>query len=249
MQKATYVALAGLMVAAASVAGAQASAARKFTVTPDIGVFTWDNASALANKKANAAGQFTQSSLTASAGLTASYNVWERVGIGFYFNASRPTTRGDYFPALLLKYGNDIQLRTVSQRLSVLMYGVQANYGFSFGRLEPFLTGGLGGATTSADPQQNDGNKRFTNSSVMLGGGVGYRFAGGVATLNVANYSVLSWKRDKLNPVDPSFANNLFPTANGTAPADKSTINNIRVSLGFRFVPKLGGTSTTEDQE
>jgi hypothetical protein len=249
MQKVATWALAGLAAVGAGTARAQSSAAHKFTVAPDIGVISWDNSSALANKLANSSGAYTKSTLTPTAGVTANYDAWQKLGLGFFFNASRPTTRGDYFPAVLLRFGTDVQLRSVSQRVTVMMYGLQGNYAFQLSKLQPFLNLGFGGVTVRGDPQQNDGNTRFNTTLVKWGGGLGYEIAGGSVLLGVQDYSFLSWNRDKLNPVDPKYFNTSFPTANSTPPVKKSTINNFRISLGFSFVPKLGGSATPEEQE
>lgn len=255
MRTAVSTALAALLLVAATEARAQQttaqpSASQHFSVTPSLGVMHWDNASALANKEADASGSFSKSVMTPMIGLTANYNVWNGLGLGFYFDAARPTTRGDYFPAALLKYGSDVRLENVSQRVTTLLYGLQARYGFAIGSLTPYVSGGFGAMSTYTDPQQNTGNVIFHNSSSQLGGGLSYQLGGGSITLDLRNYTVFHWDRNKLNPVAPAEQNTTFPTANGNPPAPKSTINNLRFSIGFSFVPRVSTTEgTAEGQE
>ena len=242
----------GLLVLATTGLGAQADTAGgrmrgRFTVTPMIGAMHWDNSSALANKTADAAGAFTKTYVTPTIGLTANYNVVRMAGLGFYFEAARPTTRGDYFPALLLKFGNTAELRNVSQRVTVLMYGVQGQYGFDVGRLAPYVSAGVGAVTVNGDPQQNYGNTSFTNSAAQLGGGLAFSVGQGRLTLDLRDHMFFGWKRDKLYPVTTAFQNTLFPTANGTPPAAKSTLTNLRFAIGFSFTPRLGTSEGAEE--
>ena len=249
MQRAAFAA-ALLALAAAGLEAQTADsvgAARRFSVTPSVGAIHWDNSSALANKTADAAGTFNKTTITPTAGLTAVYNVWRNAGVGFYFEAARPTTRGDYFPALLLQFGNTVELRNVSQRVTVMMYGLQGQYGFDIGRIAPFIQGGIGAVTVNTDPQQNTGNKSFSNSAAHVGGGLAFSVGQGRVSLDVRDHMFFSWKRDKLNPVGVANQNTLFPSANGNPPAAKGSLHNLRVSLGFTFTPRLGTSEGSEE--
>jgi opacity protein-like surface antigen len=232
------------------------TAGGRFSVTPVLGYMHWDNASALANKKADGQGGFTKTATTDNLtfGLSADYHVVPALGVGFYFEAARPTTRGDYFPSALFNFGANLpaELSVVSQRVTVLMYGVEGTFRFGVGRLQPYVGAGAGAVTVNADPQQSNANASFTHPSFQVGGGLGWRTSENTAlTLDVRDYVFTSWNREQLNAVDPSFQNTIFPAANGNPPAAKSTLNNIRLALGFTFVPKRGGDApvNTGEQE
>ena len=225
-------------------ARAQATVAGRFTVTPLIGTIHWDNSSALANKKAGDDGTFNKTAITPTIGLQADYQVLKQVGVGFYFEAARPTTRGDYFPAVLFTFGGGTitELHTVSQRVTVLMYGVEGTFNFEAGRVQPYVSGGGGAVTVTMDPQQTDANSAFTKGQFQLGGGLGFRVGTqSTVKLDARDYVFTSWDRNKLYPVVPDFQNTTFPSANPAPPAAKSTVHNFRISLGFSYVPRRGG--------
>lgn len=233
-----------------ALSGAEAQLAeRRVTVTPFVGTIRWDDASALANKKAGDDGQFDQNVITPTIGLTADYNLFRGIGLGLYFEAARPTTRGDYFPAALFDYGSRVELYNVSQRVTVMMYGAQASYTIPLtGNLLPYVSGGIGAVTVNADPQQSNSNASFTDPSFQLGGGIGWVFGGNKAVrLDVRNYTFSSWDRDQLNPVAPQYRNTRFPEANGDAPDEKKTVNNFRIALGFSYVPSRAAPATDDD--
>jgi opacity protein-like surface antigen len=240
----------------ASTASSQALQAGRFQVTPLLGTIRWDNASALANKEADEeTGEFSKTVLTPSVGLSADYKVWRELGVGFYFEAARPTTRGDYFPSVLFNFGATLpaELRTVSQRVTVMMYGVQGSFEFGVGKLLPYVTGGLGAVTVNQDPQQSDGNSSYTTGQFQLGGGLGYQVSSSTTLrLDVRDFVFTSWDREVLNPVNPAFQNTLFPSANGSPPAEKSTVHNFRLAIGFSYVPRGNASASpenTQDQE
>ena len=239
----------GALLAAPAAASAQALVAGRFTVTPVIGTIRWDNASALANKEADEeTGAFTQTVLTPSVGLAADYKVWRELGIGFYFEAARPTTRGDYFPSVLFNFGATLpaELRTVSQRVTVMMYGAQGSFAFGVGRLQPYVSGGIGAVTVNQDPQQSDANSSYTTGQFQLGGGIGYRVSTSTTLrVDLRDYVFTSWDREVLNPVNPAYENTLFPSANGNPPAPKSTVHNVRLAIGFSYVPRGNAVGTT----
>lgn len=251
MRIAVMTALAGVaFVLAAQDVAAQGLTAGRFTVTPVVGTIRWDDASALANKEADDNGEFTKNVFTPTVGLSAEYLVARQVGLGFYFEAARPQTRGDYFPTLLLNFPNNAQLRTISQRVTLLMYGVQGTVNLPVGRVNPYLSGGAGLVTINGDPQQNDRNASFTNGQFQIGGGVGFHVSGSTSLrLDVRDFVFTGWDRDELYPVNPSFQNTLFPSANGNPPAEKSTVHNIRLAIGFSYVPQQAVPAGQGNQE
>ncbi|MFN2398430.1 MAG: outer membrane beta-barrel protein [Gemmatimonadaceae bacterium] len=246
-------ALAGIsMAAAANDVQAQALQSGRFTVTPIIGTIRWDDASALANKEANSSGAFTETKITPTVGMQADYHIRPQIGVGFYFEAARPTTRGDYFPSVLFNFGASLpaELRVVSQRVTVMMYGVQGTLGFGLGRLNPYVSGGGGAVTVNTDPQQSDGNNSYTTGQFQLGGGLGFQLGANTALrIDVRDFVFTSWDRNQLNPVRAAFQNTLFPSANGNPPEEKSTVHNLRIGIGFSFVPRRGGTADPDDSE
>jgi len=222
----------------------------RFSVTPVVGTINWDNTSALANKTVEGgSGAFTKRVYTPSFGLSANFNVLRQLGIGAYFEAARPETRGDYFPAAYFKYGQDVQLTTVSQRVTVMMYGVQGQFQFPISKLEPYVSGGFGGVTVNTDPQQNNENRQISNKSAQFGGGIGYHIGAGAIVLDVRNFMFFNWDRDRLYPVSPTYQNTTVPVANLAPPAEKSTINNFRIALGFSYVPRFSPGTTAEGED
>ncbi|MBA3557273.1 MAG: outer membrane beta-barrel protein [Gemmatimonadaceae bacterium] len=243
-------ALAGLVLGIATpAAGAQSFQAGKFTVTPVFGTIRWDDASALANKQANESGVFTDNKITLTYGLTADYQIRQQFGVGFYLEAARPETRGDYFPSLLLTFPASAELRVVSQRVTVLMYGIQGSVGHDFGRIRPYISGGGGAVTVNADPQQSDRNASFTHPQFQIGGGLGFRIGSRTALrLDLRDYVFTDWDRDQLYPVNRDFQNTLFPAANGNPPPEKDTVHNFRIALGFSFVPRASTEGNEPDE-
>jgi hypothetical protein len=245
MRIAVLTAFAGVTLAvAADGVAAQQSVAGRFTVTPVIGAIRFDESSALANKKANDAGEFTETAITPTVGLSAEYLVTPRFGLGFYFEAARPETRGDYFPSLQLVFGNEAELYSISQRVTMLVYGVQGSANFGVGRIQPYVSGGAGAVTINNDPQQSDGNSSFTHAQFQVGGGIGYTVSQSTSIrLDVRDFVFTGWDRDQLNVVNPRFQNTLLPAANGNPPAEKSTVHNVRLALGFSFTPRRAGAA------
>jgi hypothetical protein len=229
---------------------AQALTSGRFTVTPVVGTIRFDDASALANKKADNDGAFTENVFTPTVGLSADYKFARQIGLGFYFEAARPQTRGDYFPSLLLNFGQNAELRTISQRVTLMMYGLQGTATFGVGRLQPFVSGGAGFVTINGDPQQNDRNASFSNTQFQFGGGIGYAVSGRTSLrVDVRDFVFTGWDRDELYPVNPDFQNTLFPAANGDAPSAKSTVHNIRIAIGFSYVPRAVSPADEGNEE
>lgn len=256
MRNAVGAALIGaLTVVAAADAEAQRAEGRRFTVTPMVGSILYDWSSGLATRSPNDEGQWEKKKINPTLGVAANYSLLQQVGVGFYFEASRPTTRGDYFPALLLKFGDDVELRTVSQRVTVMMYGIQGQVGMNFGRFAPYVGGGVGAVTVNMDPQQNDGNSAFSKRSGQIGGGLGFKMGRGTLTVDARDFLIFGWDRQKLYPVkefvgtSTGYQNVIFPSANPAPPEKKKTIQNGRIALGFSFVPQIGTANTDNEQE
>jgi len=123
---------------------------------------------------------------------------------------------------------------------------LQGTFSFAVGRLEPYVGAGVGAVTVNNDPQQADDNASYTTGQFQVGGGLGFRVGRSTSVrLDLRDYVFTSWDRDRLNVVNPTFQNTLFPSANGNPPAEKSTVHNIRLAIGFSYVPR-GGAAPTE---
>jgi hypothetical protein len=245
------------LTAAGTSASAQQAEVRRFSVTPTVGAIRWDEASGFATKGASSNGVYDETGLTKtftpSVGVAANYMIVRQAGIGLFFEAARPETRGDYFPALLLTYGTGngapVELRTISQRMTTVMYGVQGQLGLPLGPLTPYAAGGFGAVSVFGDPQQNNRNAQFSKRMATAGGGLAFHVGSGAITLDARDHIFMDWDRNKLNPVDPQYQNNVFPTANGNPPKEKSTVHNFRIALGFSYTPKLGQGSTSDESD
>ena len=225
---------------------AQARTDRRFTVTPSAGIMYWDESSALAVKQPADDGRFTKTLYSPTVGIAADYAVATPLSVGLYLHAARPTTRGDYFPAVLFDYGARTEVYAVSQRVTTLMYGVQGTVDVDIGMMAPFISAGVGATRVTLDPEQMNGNRNFTSGHFQIGGGLGFRI--GSRTLlkaDVRDMVFVKWDRDRLNPVQPNFQNTRLPAINGFVPPKESTIHNWRFALGFSFVPRSGEEDIT----
>jgi opacity protein-like surface antigen len=252
MRRAVLTALAGVaLTLTADGLAAQESVAGRFTVTPVVGAIRFAESSALANKKADSNGDYNETLFTPTVGLTAEYAMTPQFGLGFYFEAARPQTRGDYFPSLQLTFGSEQNLYSISQRVTMLVYGVQGSAKFDVDRVQPYVSGGVGLVTINGDPQQNDGNASFTTGQFQVGGGIGFSVTESAAfRVDVRDFVFTGWDREDLNVVSSRFQNTLFPAANGNPPDEQSTVHNIRVGIGFSFTPRravASGEGTSQE--
>ena len=235
-----------LALVATTTAHAQARTTRQFTITPSAGIMYWDESSALAVKQPAEDGQFTKTLYSPTVGIAADYSIALPFSVGFYLHAARPTTRGDYFPAVLFDYGARTEVYAVSQRVTTLMYGVQGTVDFDVGPVAPFVSAGVGATRVTLDPEQTNGNNNFTNGHFQIGGGIGFRIGTrALVKADVRDMVFMNWDRDRLNPVQPNFQNTRIPAVNGYTPPEESTIHNWRFSLGFSFVPRSGDEGST----
>lgn len=228
--------LLGLVAATTGVA--QERTARQFSVTPSVGIMSWDESSGLAMKKAASDGRFTDTRYNPTVGVAVDYAIAGPMAVGFYLHAARPTTRGDYFPSVLFDYGARSEVYAVSQRVTALMYGLQGTLDLELGQFSPFVSVGGGATSVTLDPQQNDGNRTFTNGHLQFGGGLGFRLGrSAVIRADVRDFVFLNWDRDELNPVGTTFQNTRLPAVNTSVPPEERTIHNLRFVVGFSFVP------------
>jgi hypothetical protein len=200
----------GVLLAAGVLAGARVEAQvdmHRFTVTPTASFYRPERATSI-----NSGGAL---------GLDALYRLTTFFGVGTTFSYARAQTHGEDFLARLT-YGQVSAADTAAVLSRVL----------------PYATGGVGAYGIYLDPQANRGLSHFGALAYNYGAGVNLRFSerGGVR-LDVRNVVYTNYRRGRLNPGDGRFVNYQFPAEFQTAPAAKSTVNNLMLSLGFSYTP------------
>jgi hypothetical protein len=213
----------GLVLAAAA---AGPLAAQQFEIGPRLGYVKWKEATGLEN--------------SAMLGVDAMYRVNSNIGLGVRFDVARPGTDGAYFPAEM-QFGTDSTLVfAVSQPVTVLQYGAQAEVGFG-GAIGVFLKGGAGGRTFTMDPQASNGRITVTDWGFTAGAGFRIRAGGGTSiTLEVQDLIYTNFDRESLNPVEPRFRPVRFPDVVPFQPAFSGTAHNIYGAISFIFTPGGG---------
>src|SRR5690606_38405002 len=122
-----------------------------------------------------------------------------------------------------------------SQDVRVTTFGVVAKLGLQAGRFSPYLAGGVGGYALFLDPQSNNGPASFGDFGLEVGAGAHFRISDRAGVrLNVRDLIFTGFDRDRLNPVAPAFWGDFDPSS---VPEEKATLHNIRVDLGFSYVP------------
>lgn len=199
---------------------------RPFVVTPAIGIQTYDSHSAF--KRAAGA-----------AGMDVTYRFTPRLGLGVSLGVAIPETDGDYFPLVRQQASDTSLYYRVSQRVTEYTYGVHASGMLPMGRLTPFAIAGAGRYMFTMDPQATGGARRYSGPLFLLGGGVNVPL-GDVAgfTFDVRDVILTSFERERLDATDPLFRDTRFDAIPAGKPAPRSTVHNIRVSLGVSFVPR-----------
>jgi outer membrane protein W len=221
-------------------ASAQASAARPVTIGPLVGFMKFDEAAALDN--------------AALAGLSATYRVRGGLSVGAYLEGTRTSTLGNYFPAAKLTTGGvsgTTQLFYVSQRVTVMNYGLRAQYGRDFGRANAYLGVGLGQWTIFPDVQQNANVDTFSNLSWETGAGVGIPLGESAGLrLDVRAVHFRKYVRENLNAVIPTSRNTLYPDVQDfpldvpspeCGGANWCSMLNWRFGAAFVFYPQRAG--------
>ena len=223
----------GVLLAAGVLAGARVEAQvdmHRFTVTPTASFYRPERATSI-----NSGGAL---------GLDALYRLTTFFGVGTTFSYARAQTHGEDFLARLT-YGQVSAADTaffyyVTQPVNAVHGAVNATLTAPavLSRVLPYATGGVGAYGIYLDPQANRGLSHFGALAYNYGAGVNLRFSerGGVR-LDVRNVVYTNYRRGRLNPGDGRFVNYQFPAEFQTAPAAKSTVNNLMLSLGFSYTP------------
>lgn len=199
---------------------------RPFVVTPAIGIQAYDSRSAFKRAAGAAAMDFT-------------YRFTPRIGVGVSLGVAIPETDGEYFPLVRQQAGDTSLYYRVSQRVTEYTYGVHASGMLPMGRFTPFALAGLGRYTFTMDPQATGGTRRYSGPLYLLGGGINVPL-GDVAgfTIDVRDLILASFERERLDATDPLFRDDRFDAIPAGKPGPRSTVHNIRVSLGVSFVPR-----------
>lgn len=234
----------------APAAGAQAEP-RRFTVGAHAGRIFFDDASAFDD--AGFAG------IDASFALPA-FGMGSRsldLGVGFNLSASLPTTRYDQFPAVLFDFGDTSFVQGVSQRVTVLEYGLQANVGTTLGRFRVYGLGGAGFYTMRMDPRlereprsfDEGAIRTYTEPEFQLGGGINWVVSRSIGVrAELRNVTWTSFDRERLDATvryaQDQRLRDVFP-----APvAAKSTVNNLRLAIVFNYVPGNAEATTPAEE-
>jgi opacity protein-like surface antigen len=198
---------------------------RPFTVTPSVGVQMYDTHSG-----------FRRSSVVAAIDLT--YRLGSMLGVGLTASAGRPETDETYFPLVRQSAGDTSLFHRVSQRVEEYTVGVRATGSMPLGRLLPYVAVGAGVYSFTMDPQAVGTTKRTSGPMFSLGGGINVPFGerAGI-TLDLRDVVFSSFDRDDLDATDPLFRDDRFDPIPAGKPGPKSSIHNIRFSVGVSFVP------------
>jgi hypothetical protein len=198
---------------------------RPFTVTPSVGIQMYDTHSG-----------FRRS--TVAAGIDFSYRLGRMLGIGVTASAARPETDETYFPLVRQSAGDTSLYYRVSQRVEEYTLGARATGSFPMGRFLPFAAVGAGIYSFTMDPQAVGTTKRSSGPMFSFGGGVNVPFGDRAGiTFEVRDVVFASFDRDDLDATDPLFRDDRFDPIPAGKPGPRSSVHNIRFSLGVSFVP------------
>lgn len=243
MSRAAWGVACAVLLLAPSSAGAQDGPTdeRLWRVVPSFGAFVYDEASALED-----APYF---------GGEVMFPVSEFISLGGSISFARPEVDGSQFPLALFQVANDsLILFEVGQQVTQLSYAALASVGTNFGRVRVYGQSGIGGWTLFLDPQANTSLRKIgaddnvSGLMIPVGGGVVFDVGSRAGIrLDFRDEIYTDYNRDALNPVEPRFFNDCtdhdqgllvcFPELNPTPTEEKSTLHNLRFTLGFEFTP------------
>jgi hypothetical protein len=181
-------------------------------------------------------------------GLEAMHRLTPRLAVGPAFDFAAGSTDGRYFIAVMQLGPDSTRLYEVGQDVMTVHVGANALVDlFNGGRLSGYAAGGVGAYALYLDVQSNDGPTRVTGPLAQVGGGVRYAVRGTSGIhLDVRNLVYLNYDRDDVNPVRPEQRNlrpdgsYRFPAAEHDLPGARSTVHNLRLTLGFTYIPGPG---------
>ncbi|MBC7790972.1 MAG: outer membrane beta-barrel protein [Anaerolineae bacterium] len=214
---------------------------REFSVLPRVGAMDFDRASSLRTAP--------------FLGLDAEYHINRFFGIGTAVHVARPNTRAEDFLTTLTfgipTSGDTTFFFQTGQAITLLEGGLLGALRYPLGRFTPFITGGAGYYRTFLDPQTNRGARGWDGASYSYGGGFAIQFSerSGIQ-LDVRNLVLTDYERNSLEPSLGRNPNIFFEEDFALPPEGKSSVNNLVLSLGFRYVPNVGsGRDTPVDSD
>ena len=233
--------LATAAVMAAVVGGAaKAQTASEVTVAVRGGIQSFDKAASLDN--------------TALFGLDVMYGINPWLSFGPVMTLARANTTGDHFISQLtygvLNIGDTTTFYRASQPVSVLDGALNLKLHLQGERFQPYATGGVGGYVLFLDSQVNRGAKSKSGLSFNIGAGVMYALSdvSGIV-LDVRGVTFTDYDRTLLDPRSPDarppqngrVENSFFAELWPAPPANKKTVMNFSVTLGFSYTPQQFG--------
>lgn len=163
-------------------------------------------------------------------------------GIGLSFVASRPLSRGDQFPLVLLDFGDTTQLYAVNQRITLLHYGVQTVLGVPFGRMRVYGVAGAGAYTMQFDTRQNLAPKSYTGGMLQFGGGIGFSVSPALGfRIEARDVMFLGYDRDRLDPTVAHARDQRIRDAVNPPDVTWDKPQNLQMSVVFSYVPARAG--------
>lgn len=217
-------ALAATILAAGSAGGQVVPG--QFQVVPSAGWVSHDESSAL--------------EAAPYLGVDASYFITRNLAVGVQFYAARPQTDGTFFPLALMDFGDTTFVYSVSQRVTTVGGGVQAQYHIPFNRFEAFVLGGGGIYQIYMDPRRTQDISRHSGPTVSFGGGLSYAITESVGVrLEARDMMFLDYDRQSLDATIPYVRNDRIPDLVEVPPEAKDVVHNLRFALGFSFIPGL----------
>lgn len=184
-----------------------------------------------------------------SVGIEAVVPIISFFSVGTNVDFGRTEVNGDFFPAAEINFGPDTTiLYSVGQRISILTAGVSGVVSPLTGRFQAYGVGGVGWYKVYFDPQQAGGAGSLDDLMLSVGGGLTYEISDRFGfQIDARDVIFTGWEREALNVVRPRLRDPnptcldagtcRFPDANPPPPDAKGTIHNIRLSVGFRYVP------------
>jgi outer membrane protein W len=215
-----------LLLTGAGEASAQAETGR-FRLSAAVGAQTFAESSALKTSFVGA--------------LDANYYITPSLAVGLFGQVARPETDPSFYPLVRLDFGEETEFHQPAQRVTSYVVGLQGQVAKAFGRLEPYVVGGVGYYNFTLDPEQNRSDESRDGVSYDLGIGAVYTFSGSAGiNFEIRDVILSSYDRDWFNLSDPLLSEPRFPEPGGEPPEKQSTIHNLRFSIGFTYVPGAG---------
>lgn len=219
----------GLLIGFTTIAAAQ-TAPHRFTIGPRIGWVNYKDVSGVDR--------------SGFIGVDAIYSLTRNFGIGASMEMSRPQTDSRYFP-VEFSFGDTTFVYRTSYPITVFQYSATAVGQMTWGKLNPYVTVGLGQYRMFIDPQAARSPKTVTHGLLTLGGGFNVKL--GEATglrFEVRDFIYRNYDLNEINEVETRFNPRRFPEV-APVPSRQCmdatcNLSNIQFALGFTFLPGGG---------